>query len=96
LLDYAKMDQKENNSQSSINEQSELEKYKKNLHSKDFQIFFTFLCGTNILIYLCTFLLDLVVAYKKLTLEKKALEDTLKASSNYDKEDASETDTSEV
>lgn len=42
------------------------------------------------------FLLDLVVAYKKLTLEKKALEDTLKASSNYDKEDASETDTSEV
>lgn len=42
------------------------------------------------------FFLDLVVAYKKLTLEKKALEDTLKASSNYDKEDASETDTSEV
>ncbi|KAL4148370.1 hypothetical protein QTP88_002632 [Uroleucon formosanum] len=65
------MDQKENNSQSLINEQSELEKYKKNLH-------------------------NLVVAYKKLTLEKKALEDTLKASSNFDKEDASETDTSEV
>lgn len=37
------MDQKENNSQSLINEQSELEKYKKNLHSKHFQIFFTFL-----------------------------------------------------
>ncbi|KAL5232968.1 hypothetical protein ACI65C_000378 [Semiaphis heraclei] len=65
------MEQKENKSQSSTNEQSELEKYKKNLH-------------------------NLVVAYKKLTLEKKALEDTLKASSNYDKEDASETDTSEV
>ncbi|XP_026811441.1 GRIP and coiled-coil domain-containing protein 1 isoform X1 [Rhopalosiphum maidis] len=65
------MEQKENNSQSSIKEQSELEKYKKNLH-------------------------NLVVAYKKLTLEKKALEDTLKASSNYDREDASETDTSEV
>ncbi|XP_060838329.1 GRIP and coiled-coil domain-containing protein 1 isoform X1 [Rhopalosiphum padi] len=68
---YTKMEQKENNSQSSIKEQSELEKYKKNLH-------------------------NLVVAYKKLTLEKKALEDTLKASSNYDREDASETDTSEV
>ncbi|XP_025208824.1 GRIP and coiled-coil domain-containing protein 1 [Melanaphis sacchari] len=65
------MEQKENNSQSSIKEQSELEKYKKNLH-------------------------NLVVAYKKLTLEKKTLEDTLKASSNYDREDASETDTSEV
>jgi len=38
----------------------------------------------------------LVVAYKKLTLEKKALEDTLRVSSNYDREDASETDTSEV
>jgi len=65
------MEQKEKNSQSSIKEQSELEKYKKNLH-------------------------NLVVAYKKLTLEKKALEDTLKASTNYDREDASETDTSEV
>jgi len=48
----------------------------------------------NIIVY--CFFLDLVVAYKKLTLEKKALEDTLKASSNYDREDASETDTSEV
>lgn len=67
------MEQKENteHSQSSIKEQSELEKYKKNLH-------------------------NLVVAYKKLTLEKKALEDTLRVSSNYDREDASETDTSEV
>jgi len=41
--------------------------------------------------------LDLVVAYKKLTLEKNALEETLKASSNYDKDDdVSETDISEV
>lgn len=40
--------------------------------------------------------LDLVVAYKKLTLEKNALEDTLKASSSYDKDDVSETDASEV
>lgn len=39
---------------------------------------------------------DLVVAYKKLTLEKNALEETLKASSNYDKDDVSETDASEV
>lgn len=38
----------------------------------------------------------MVVAYKKLTLEKNALEDTLKASSNYDKDDVSETDASEV
>jgi len=30
------MEQKENNSQSSTNEQSELEKYKKNLHSNNF------------------------------------------------------------
>ncbi|KAF0767559.1 GRIP and coiled-coil domain-containing protein 1 isoform X1 [Aphis craccivora] len=67
------MEQKESteHNQSSIKEQSELEKYKKNLH-------------------------NLVVAYKKLTLEKKALEDTLRVSSNYDREDASETDTSEV
>jgi len=36
LLYYAKMEQKENNSQSSVNEQSELEKYKKNLHSNNF------------------------------------------------------------
>lgn len=45
---------------------------------------------------MCFFSVDLVVAYKKLTLEKNALEETLKASSNYDKDDASETDTSEV
>lgn len=45
---------------------------------------------------ICFPLLDLVVAYKKLTLEKNALEETLKASSNYDKDDVSETDTSEV
>lgn len=45
---------------------------------------------------LCFFILDLVVAYKKLTLEKNALEETLKVSSNYEKDDASETDTSEV
>jgi len=38
----------------------------------------------------------LVVAYKKLTLEKNALEETLKISSNFDKDDVSETDTSEV
>lgn len=42
------------------------------------------------------FFLDLVVAYKKLTLEKNVLEETLKASSNYDKDDLSETDVSEV
>jgi len=40
--------------------------------------------------------LDLVVAYKKLTIEKNILEETLKASSNYDKDDVSETDNSEV
>ncbi|XP_050428694.1 GRIP and coiled-coil domain-containing protein 1 isoform X1 [Adelges cooleyi] len=56
---------------SSTNEQSELEKYKKNLH-------------------------NLVVAYKKLTLEKNALEETLKTSAKFDRDDASETDTSEI
>lgn len=40
--------------------------------------------------------LDLVVAYKKLSIEKNILEETLKASSNYDKDDVSETDNSEV
>lgn len=35
--------------------------------------------------------LDLVVAYKKLTLEKNTLEETLKTSLNYEKDDLSET-----
>lgn len=35
--------------------------------------------------------IDLVVAYKKLTLEKNALEETLKTSLNYEKDDLSET-----
>lgn len=79
-------------------EQSELEKYKKNMHSNNFLILCTFYTiiyfNINVLCFLFT--LDLVVAYKKLTLEKNALEETLKASSNYDKDDVSETDTSEV
>lgn len=33
----------------------------------------------------------MVVAYKKLTLEKNALEETLKTSLNYEKDDLSET-----
>ncbi|XP_050534331.1 GRIP and coiled-coil domain-containing protein 1 [Daktulosphaira vitifoliae] len=58
--------------QTPINEESELEKYKKNLH-------------------------NLVVAYKKLTLEKNALEATLKTSVRLDiQDDTSETDVSEI
>ncbi|VVC27945.1 Hypothetical protein CINCED_3A025383 [Cinara cedri] len=63
------MEEKETDSQSSRTvspEQTELEKYKKNLH-------------------------NLVVAYKKLTLEKNALEETLRTSLNYEKDDFSET-----
>lgn len=94
------MEQNEVGSQSSIKEQSELEKYKKNLHSNDCYLLyrittilwiFLYLPITNKLLFL-----DLVVAYKKLTIEKNALEETLKASTNNDKDDVSETDTSEV
>lgn len=41
--------------------------------------------------YIGIIFLDLVVAYKKLTLEKNALEETLKTSLNYEKDDLSET-----
>jgi len=84
------MEQSETDSQLSMKEKNELEKYKKNLHSN---IFLYDLLNTYVLIL---YFLDLVVAYKKLTLEKNALEETLKASSNYDKDDISETDNSEV
>lgn len=47
------MEQKENKSQSSTNEQSELEKYKKNLHSKNFLIYFTF-NEVQIFEFICT------------------------------------------
>lgn len=46
--------------------------------------------------YQCVCFIDLVVAYKKLKLEKNVLEETLKASSGYEKDDISETDASEV
>lgn len=88
------MEQTESDNQLSSKEQSELEKYKKNLHSNYLKYIFT--CFFIKYFDINKKFLDLVVAYKKLTLEKNALEETLKASSNYDKDDVSETDTSEV
>lgn len=88
------MEQKEPENHSSVKEQSELEKYKKNLHSNI--ICYQIWLEKNKFYYNNICFIDLVVAYKKLTLEKNALEETLKASSNYDKDDVSETDTSEV
>lgn len=85
------MEQLETDNELSTKEKNELEKYKKNLHSNIY-IFYTIYIHVLILIYL----LDLVVAYKKLTLEKNILEETLKASSSYEKDDVSETDNSEV